>query len=102
MKYALVTVAAIICASPAAAALSGFHDSAEQISAIFNSTEVDMALRAAPVAAVENTGTRADGTREWQIKTQECSLTVHLRADRPDGGMVGKTTYEVISVGQCN
>lgn len=79
--------------APASAALSGFYDSGEQISAILGSEAVGNALRQAPIGAISNTGTRDDGANEWELRTQECDLKVYLVPHAPAG--VGKTTYTV-------
>lgn len=92
MKW--MTAAALVLASSSAhAALSGFHDSAEQIGTILASPEVADAVRQAPIGHVANTGTRADGAHEWQITTQECDLTIYLLPIPPKG--VGKVTYNL-------
>ncbi|HWK81929.1 MAG TPA: hypothetical protein VNP95_14245 [Thermomicrobiales bacterium] len=93
MKSVLTTLALVLAAAPAEAALSGFYDSAEQINTILTSTAVADALRQAPIGHVANTGTRKDGAHEWQVRTQECDLTVYLKPVPPQG--VGKTTYEL-------
>lgn len=90
-KAILLITAMTLAVQPAQAALSGFHDSAEQIGTILASATVAEALRQAPIGHVANTGTRADGAREWEIRTQECDLTVYL-IPVPSAG-VGKTTY---------
>lgn len=93
MKTILTALALIVAAIPAHAALSGFYDSAEQISTILSSAAVADALRQAPIGHVANTGTRADGAHEWQVRTQECDMTVYLKPVPPQG--IGKTTYEL-------
>lgn len=101
MRIASIAVAATLCASPAFAALSGFYDSAEKVAAIFASEQVGNALRQAPIQAIENTGTRADGADEWLVKTQDCTLKLYLEGEAPIAGMVGKTTYKVVGLGPC-
>lgn len=87
-------------ASPVAAALSGYYDSAEKITTILSSSAVADAVRQAPVGAISNTGTRnKDGASEWQVRTQECDLTVYLIAVAPEGP--GKTTYKLEIPGGC-
>lgn len=94
MKQFLALAAVLaLTPTPTFAALSGFYDSAEQISTIFGSTEVADALRQAPIGQISNTGTRKDGAREWTIRVQECDLTVYLIPVPPNG--VGKTTYRL-------
>lgn len=88
-------------AAPAAAALSGYYDSAEKIAAIFASDAVADALRQAPVRSVENTGTTPDGHDEWTIRTQDCDLMVRVIAEPPPEGMVGMTTYRAEPLGGC-
>jgi hypothetical protein len=78
---------------PASAALSGFYDSGEQIHTILSSEAVGDALRQAPIGAITNTGTRDDGAKEWEIRTQGCDLKVYLVPKAP--AAVGKTTYTV-------
>lgn len=93
MKSTLAALALVLAAAPAQAALSGFYDSAEQINIILSSTAVADALRQSPIGHVANTGTRADGAREWQVRTQECDLKVYLKPVPQQG--FGKTTYEL-------
>lgn len=91
-----IVIAAILLAVPAlpaSAALSGFYDSGEQISTILSSEAVGNALRQAPIGAISNTGTRKDGAKEWEVRTQECDLMVYLVPKAPVG--VGKVTYTV-------
>ncbi|MGB8813671.1 MAG: hypothetical protein WCC57_10835 [Paracoccaceae bacterium] len=95
----LLTVMALLSAGPAAAALSGFYDSAEKIGAILASAEVADAVKQAPIGAISNTGTSASGDDEWQVRVQDCDLTVHLIAMPPEG--VGMTTYRVELAGPC-
>lgn len=100
MKYILATT--ILCtsfAAPAAAALSGYYDSAEKITTILASSTVADAVRQAPVGSISNTGTRKDGASEWQVRTQECDLLVYLIPVLPDGP--GKTTYKLDVPGKC-
>lgn len=99
MKRMIAAVIATALATPAAAALSGFYDSAERINTILSSSDVANALRQAPVGAISNTGTRKDGASEWQVRTQECDLTVYLVPILPEG--TGKTTYRVEVPGTC-
>ena len=93
MRSILTALALVLAAVPAQAAMSGFYDSAEQISAILSNAAVANALRQAPIGHVANTGTRADGAHEWQVRTQGCDLTVYLKPVPSQG--LGKTTYEV-------
>lgn len=94
MKTKIVAAAALaLLATPASAALSGFHDSAEQITAILQSAEVADALRQAPIESIEREGSRSDGAIKWEVETEACDLDVYLTPIKPDG--VGKTTYQV-------
>ncbi len=97
----VVCVLAMFAASPALAALSGFYDSAEKIGTILSDGAVADALRQAPIGAILNSGTAADGGDEWTIRTQECDLVVVLTAQVPKDGMVGKTTYDLRIVTPC-
>ena len=87
---------------PALAALSGFHDSAARVAAIFASDAVADLLRQVPVRSVENTGTTPDGQDEWTIRTQDCDLRVKLLAKPPADGMTGMTTYSAEPLGSCD
>lgn len=93
------TTALVLAATPAHAALSGFYDSAEQITTIFASSEIADAVRQAPIGAISNTGKRDDGANEWTIRVQECDLVVYLLPVPPNGP--GKTTYEIDVPGTC-
>lgn len=96
--HTLVAVA-VLSPTPAFAALSGFYDSAEQISTILASSAVADALHQAPLGAISNSGTRDDGAKEWTLRTQECDLIVYLVPVLPNGP--GKTTYTVDVPTQC-
>lgn len=98
-KLAIAAVLLAVPAVPVKAALSGFHDSGEQISMIVSSEAVGNALRQAPIGAISNTGTREDGAHEWEVRTQECDLKVYLIPHAPAG--VGKTTYTVDVPNAC-
>lgn len=101
MKMKIFLAAALSAlTSPAFAALSGFYDSAEQINAILESQEVANQLRQAPIGHIANTGTRADGANEWEVRTQDCDLKIYLIATPQTGP--GKTTYVVAEIGSCN
>ncbi len=91
--------ACILAAAPAQAALSGFHDSAEQIAMILSSAAVADGVRQAPIGSVSNTGTRDDGAHEWTVQVQDCDLRVYLMPIPPAG--VGKTTYAIDIPGKC-
>lgn len=99
MKSAYLASAFALAVTPAFAALSGFHDSAEQIEMILSSAAVADAVRQAPIGSISNTGTRDDGANEWTVKVQECDLKVYLVPTPPAG--VGKTTYAVEEPGKC-
>lgn len=88
-----------LLATPAAAALSGYYDSAERIGTILGSGAVADAVHQAPIGAISNTGTRKDGASEWQVRTQECDLLVYLIPILPEGP--GKTTYKLDIPGKC-
>lgn len=94
---AAVTLA--LLSSPASAALSGFHDSAEQITTILQSAEIADALHQAPIESIEYEGIRADGAFKWEIETKGCDLDVYLLPIQPKG--VGKTTYQVDLKDRC-
>jgi hypothetical protein len=96
---ALAAPLLIVAATPAEAALSPFYDSGEKIDTIISSPELGDALHQAPIRSIENTGTRADGTDEWLVRTQDCDLTVFLVAVPPDGP--GMTTYRLDLPSTC-
>jgi hypothetical protein len=92
MKIALALGAALMLASTTAqAALSGYYDSAAQIALILESEAVANAVHQAPIGHVANTGTRKDGAKEWEVRTQDCDLLVYLIPVPPQ--MPGPTTY---------
>ena len=96
MKALAMAAMLLAAAGPAAAALSGFYDSGEQIGAILESADVADRLRQAPLWRIENTGSReADGAQQWTVSTQRCDLIVWLVPEPPAAGMVGKTGYRV-------
>ena len=100
MKHLIAaTLACTALASPAAAALSGYYESAERIATILSSSMVADAVGQAPVGSISNTGTRKDGASEWQVRTQDCDLTVYLIPVVPEGP--GKTTYRLDIPGRC-
>ena len=88
-------------ASPASAMLSPWYDSGEKIRAILQSAEVADAVRQAPIGAISNIGTSKEGNDLWEVRVQQCDLTVEVIADAPSAGMVGKATYTVRPVGVC-
>jgi hypothetical protein len=99
MLYRSLALGVLLAASPAAAMLSPYYDSAEKISAILASAEVADALRQAPIGAISNTGTTPEGHDIWTLRVQDCDLQVHLIALPPEG--VGKVTYKVELAGLC-
>lgn len=98
-ETAIAALVGTMFAAPAGAALSGFHDSAAQITTILESAEVADALRQAPIESLENEGVRRGGAIKWEIETERCDLTVYLHPVPPVG--VGKTTYEIELKGAC-
>lgn len=90
-----------LIASPAAAMLSPWYDSAEKITAILQSPAVADAVHQAPIGAVSNIGTAENGNDLWQVRVQECDLRVELIPEAPPEGMVGKITYTAQPVGAC-
>lgn len=88
-------------ATPAVAMLSPWYDSAEKISAILQSGAVADAVHQAPIGAVSSIGTADNGNDLWQVRVQDCDLTVELIANPPPEGMVGKITYAAQPVGAC-
>ena len=94
-----VLIGALLAGGPACAALSGFHDSGEKIMAILQSAEVAEELRQAPIGAVMNTGTTAQGHDEWLVRVQDCDLLVEVIAEPPPGP--GKTIYRVEILHPC-
>lgn len=94
MKVVIIATATLaLLAAPASAALSGYHDSAEQIITIVQSAEVADALRQAPIESIDRKGSRSDGAIKWEVETSDCDLDVYLTPVKVDGA--GKTTYQV-------
>ncbi|HEY0274903.1 MAG TPA: hypothetical protein VGC31_02360 [Paenirhodobacter sp.] len=91
--------AALIGPAPAMAALSGYYDSAAQISAITTSAPVADALKQRPVEGIKAIGTRPDGKIEWRIWGKGCSISVLLAPVAPQG--MGRTDYRVSDLGRC-
>lgn len=100
MKLAAIFLPLVLASAPASAALSGFYDSAEQITAIISSSDVADAARQQPIDAITRTATRDDGVQEWTVKTHRCELKVHLKPVPPSG--LGKTTYLLDVPGKCD
>jgi hypothetical protein len=102
MRFAISLLALCLGTVPqiSHAALSGYHDSAEQIQAILASPELADRLKQQPIESLEFDGSASDGTLEWEIETQDCDAHVYLRAIPPAG--VGKTTYEVARISDCH
>ncbi len=100
MKFAAIFLPILLASAPASAALSGFYDSAEQITAIISSSDVADAARQLPIEAVTRTATRDDGVQEWTVKTHGCALKVYLKPVPPSGP--GKTTYRLDVPGKCD
>ncbi len=92
----------LLFATPAAALLSPWYDSGEKIMAILNSAEVADAVRQAPIGAVSNIGTAESGNDLWQIRVQDCDLTVELIPEGPAKGMVGKVSYTARPISPCD
>lgn len=97
MKFlAPLAIITVGLASPAAAAVSGFYDSASQIEAVMQSGEVADAVNQLPLQSIVRAD---DGALRWQVRTERCALIVQLGANAPQG--IGKTTYAVKEVGTC-
>ncbi|ARO14577.1 hypothetical protein BVG79_01231 [Ketogulonicigenium robustum] len=98
MIRSFLVAAAITAAVPVAAqaALSGFHDRAEQITTILQSTDVANTARQAPIESLEFDGQRNDRLLKWEADFGECDLDIYLQAHAPQG--VGKTTYTVARI----
>ena len=99
MKLILAAIFAIAVATPSFAALSGFYDTAEKMDAIFANPAIGDALRQAPVGSISEIGKDKDGASLWQLRVQDCDLTVRVIATPPKG--VGKTTYRAEPKGKC-
>ncbi|MCO5089885.1 hypothetical protein [Bosea sp. (in: a-proteobacteria)] len=101
MKFlAPLTIIGVCLSHPAAAAVSGFYDSAAQLEAIMQSSQVADVVKQLPLRSIARAGSRKDdGTLRWRVRTDRCTLVIYLSANLPQG--VGKTTYEVKEVGAC-
>lgn len=95
-----LTLAVLGLAAPASAALSGFHDSAEQIQTILGNEQVANVLGQRPIKGLDFEGVRRDGGLEWEVDTDGCDLTVFLIPQPPAGP--GKTTYTLETNGRCD
>lgn len=91
----------LLLPTAANAAVSGYYDSIEQITAILTSESVAEQVAPWPIESVEQTKTSPDAPTEWIIRTQECSLTVVLTAEPPEDGATGMTTYSAAPIGTC-
>lgn len=91
----------VLCAAaPASAAVSGFYDSAEQITTILGSSTVADNVRQMPIKELSFDGRTRDGLIKWEIETRHCDIDVFLREVQSAG--VGKTRYEVARVHACD
>ncbi|MCB5410242.1 hypothetical protein [Pseudogemmobacter faecipullorum] len=90
---------ALLAVNPAAAALSGFYDSGEQIAALLASAEAGEALSQLPVRGLQFREVTEDGHPVWGISTDSCELSVELLPQLPEA--VGKTTYKVHHISAC-
>lgn len=88
-----------LLASPAMAAESSYSDAAAKIAAILAEPAVAKAVHQAPIGAIRNVGTAADGADLWQVTVQECDLTVRVLGHPPKGA--GSATYTVELDGLC-
>lgn len=87
-------------AAPVQAALSGYHDSLEQIQTMVSNPRVAEALKQLPIESIESTSDLAESkTRVWRVRSQICDLTLQLEANPPSGP--GKTTYVVKQISAC-
>ncbi len=95
--------AAFMAATPATAALSGFYDSAAQITAITSSAPVANALKQLPISGMKAVGKRAGDKIEWRVWTERCSIGVLLApVAKPDAApAMGRTDYQVSDIGRC-
>lgn len=95
-----LAIIALGLTNPAAAAVSGFYDSAAQVEAIMQSAQVADAMKQLPLRTISRAGSRgADGALRWKARTDRCTVVVYLSASRPQG--LGKVSYEVKEVGPC-
>lgn len=84
------------------AALSGYYDSIEQITAILTSEAVAEQLDPWPIQSVEQTAAPMDGPSEWIVRSHECSLTVALTSVPVEDGTIGMATYRVEPLNRCD
>lgn len=90
----------LLAAGPAQAALSGFHDSAEQIQLILQDPGVAAALKQLPIEQLESrSSAESRDTRSWRVRSQACELHVQLTAHPPAGP--GKNTYQITQISAC-
>jgi hypothetical protein len=99
MRVIACVLTCALSASPAMAMQSPFYDSAEKITAVLQSEAVADAVRQAAIGQISEIGKDNAGIALWQVRVQECDLTVRLIAHPPKG--VGKITYSVELTGPC-
>lgn len=99
MRRAALLALLSLSAAPAEAALSGYYDSAEQISMILSSPAVADAVHQAPIEGLTRGKNRKDGAFEWTVRTGRCTLKVYLTPVVPD--YPGKTTYRLDPPRSC-
>lgn len=97
---ALIWAATTLATPPVFAALSGYHDSVEQIQTILQDARVAAASKQLPIEQIDRIADPADGNaRRWRIRGHGCELNVELEARPPAGP--GKVTYVVKQIDGC-
>src|SRR5690606_30061906 len=76
--------------------VTGFHDSATQISAILSSPVVARALNNQAIVSLDALGFREDMARVWRIGTETCDIRIALLPITPrQSGSLRGITYTV-------
>ncbi|MFT3689433.1 hypothetical protein [Paenirhodobacter sp.] len=95
----IVLALSLTLAAPAQAALSGFNDSAAQISVIVQSGLVADALYQAPVLGISRGQSWSGGRQDWHLRTERCTATVQVEPRRRSS--IGPVSWVLRSVGPC-
>lgn len=95
MKFLAAASVALVVATPAFAAVSGYWDSSKVIHAILGNDRVADALRQQPIESVTST------ENGYQIASQDCRVDVQVNRIAPD--RPGPVRFSLnIGQGQCS
>lgn len=95
MKFLAAASVALVVATPAFAAVSGYWDSSKVIHAILGNDRVADALRQQPIESITST------ENGYQIASQDCRVDVQVNRFAPD--RPGPVRFSLnIGQGQCD